>query len=212
MSQEIPDRMPHGSIAELEAINADLSRFGACAKRVKEDGQIIVMGCHEFQRCVLKGRDSSRPKDDEGARGVGPVNKGVEYIKFSPNGDVKHGRKVVGRLAMTCYHIPGFKDRVELNGGLVRIIANEGEIVNMQGSEFEDKVIPGQGMTRTIIPKLMPITIKPHPRPGQEYNLQEQLLASEIMDAESDKRRAEHVAEIVGVKKPDGRKADHPQV
>ncbi len=202
---DLKDHEPHGTIAELEGIHANLAVIGACTKRVKEDGQVIIAGCGEYRRCTLPEKSGSGPKTS-GYKGAGPCGKGVEFFKQSPAGmkpNAPGTRRIVGRLSLWCWHIPGFAGRIEGGGGLVRVVASEGETIRVRGTDAKDQTIPGQGLVRVHEDVIRDEVVPRFPRPGQEWNLREGQLFAEAVEAETLRRRAALPGQMLGMKEED---------
>lgn len=197
------DLDPHGTVDELLKVGADLRKIGSCSrKRKDEDGNLAIVGCPVRKWCDLPEKEGKGPKTS-GCNGAGPCRKGLLYIKVMPD-----GRKVVNRVVLDCFHIPGFKRRVETarnkyGGGLVKIVASEGESIELMGSEIEDKMIPGQGMQRNHAAKVIPTMIEPFPRPGQKFNLPGQQIAMEETAKARAEMRSSAPARLLGVEDDD---------
>ena len=189
---------PHGTVEELTALRVDLRKVGCCSrKRRDEDNRVAIVGCEVHKLCDLPERDGKGPATS-GCNGRGPCRKGLEVIKVMPD-----GKKVVTRVVLDCFHIPGFRRRVEARGfkrsdgvmeyGIVRVIAGENEKIKLPGSHTKDETIPGQGLVRNVIDEAVEETIKPFPRPGTPGNLPDLGIEAEVMEAVRLERRASAV-------------------
>ena len=198
----LKDDDPRGTLEEFHQKKIDPALVPSCAKRVVEEGQVIVMGCREWRRCELDGRLG--PKHDNKGK-TGPHYKGVLVIKAMPDKDEK--KTVVTRCSMTCFHIPGFRKRIEemggKRGGLVKIIAHEGETIEVRGSTYKDEVVPGQGLTRIIEDKILTETVKMFPRPGSPGNMPDQQLVADEIGKELALRDRNLAGNLLGLK-PEG--------
>lgn len=198
------DEDAHGTVEELIAVGADLRKIGSCSrKRKDEDGNIAIVGCPVRKWCELPEKDGKGPKTS-GKDGAGPCRKGLLVIKVMPD-----GRKHVTRVVLDCFHIPGYKRRTETartkyGGGIVKITHSEGEEIELPGSVIEDKLVPGQGMTRNHVPQIIKTRIEKFPRPGQLYNLPGQQIAMEETAKARAEMRATAPAHLLGVEDDDG--------
>jgi hypothetical protein len=189
---------PHGTLDELSALRVDLARIGCCHKKVVEDGQLMVWGCREFKRCTLPEKVGKGPATS-GLNGRGPCNKGLQTLKKMPDGSTKATRTV-----LSCVDIPGFVARIEAGGGIVEIVASEGEEIMLRGSRVKDETIPGQGLVRIHEDGIYPEKVKAFPRPGSGYNLPEQKMIAEFTKEVLDRRRAEAPSRLLGIEESDG--------
>lgn len=199
----LKDSDPHGTVEELVAAGADLRKIGSCSrKRKDEDGQLAIVGCSVRKWCELPEKDGKGPKTS-GCNGAGPCRKGIQFIKVMPD-----GRRIVSNVVLDCFHIPGFKRRVETKRhkygeGLVTIIASEGEMIDLPGSEAKDTMIPGQGMVREHVAGDKPTKIEKFPRPGEKHNLPSQKIAMQAMAKARAEMRAAAPARLLGVEEED---------
>ena len=119
---------------------------------------------------------------------------------------------------LDCYHIPGFRKRIETRGrvnkdtgvletGVVSIIASEGDTIELPGSISKDVTVPGQGLQRQIEDAIIPTVIQKFPRPGQKGNLPGQKIAAEEMERVRAERRANAPARLLGVEDDDAEAA-----
>lgn len=199
----LKDLDPHGTVEELIAVGADLRKIGSCSrKRKDEDGNLAIIGCSVRKWCELPEKDGKGPKTS-GCNGAGPCRKGLQYIKIMPD-----GKRIVNNVVLDCFHIPGFKRRVETKRnkygeGLVTITHSEGESIDLPGSEIEDKTIPGQGMVRSHVEKVIPTKIEKFPRPGERRNLPGQQIATQAMAKARAEMRSSAPARLLGVEEED---------
>lgn len=187
----IKTRKPQGTLAEFDAMGIPSDEYGCCAPGNKEpdDRDHEILGCPAWRQCTLKEKGKS-----------GNVNKGVRIVKQTLT-----GVRVVHR-PMSCYNIPKERERVELNGGVLEIIANEGEKMFVQGSVPEDVTIPGQGLVRKWVDGEQEITVPVAPRPKDNPIFKKQALAYRAIEDERRRRAAGRVGELMGVEdKADGR-------
>lgn len=195
---------PRGTVEELLKIGANLTKVRSCSRRRRdEDNRVVVVGCPVRSKCELAEKDGKGPVGS-GCNGAGPCGKGIEAIKVMPD-----GKRVVSRMSMWCFHIPGFRKRVESRGyqkpdgtmeyGIVRVVANEGEVINVAGSTVEDKMVPGQGMTRIVNDGPQKETVRKFPRPGTAGNMPDAGLAAEMIDKVRAERKLNAPARLLGV-------------
>ena len=199
----LKDLDPHGTVDELVKVGADLRKIGSCSRRRKdEEGQLAIVGCPVRKWCELAEKEGKGPATS-GKDGAGPCRKGLLYIKVMPD-----GRKVVNRVVLDCFHIPGFKRRIETSrnkfgAGLVKVVASEGEEIELMGSEVEDKLVPGQGTVRSHVEKVIKTKIDKFPRPGEKYNLPGQQIAMEETAKARAEMRSTAPARLLGVEDDD---------
>ena len=112
---------------------------------------------------------------------------------------------------MTCFHIPGFTRRIEETGGIVRIVASEGEAIRVRGSDIKDENIPGQGMVRIVTDVIHDEKVPHFPRPGTEKNLPEQGLIAEVTQQVMAERRAGAPAKLLGISEDDDEHGESAQ-
>jgi hypothetical protein len=195
---------PHGTVEELIASGADLRKIGSCSrKRKDEDGKVAIIGCLVRKWCELDEKDGKGPKTS-GKDGAGPCRKVVMSIKVMPD-----GRKHVTRVVLDCFHIPGYKRRIEASrtkygGGLVQIVGGEGDEVELPGSVIEDKLVPGQGTVRSHVAQEIKTKIEKFPRPGEKYNLPGQKIAMEETAKARAAMRDSAPARLLGLEDDDG--------
>jgi len=195
---------PHGTVEELLKTGADLRKIGSCSrKRKDEDGNLAIIGCPVRKWCELAEKDGKGPKTS-GCNGAGPCRKGMLSIKVMPD-----GRKHVTRVVLDCFHIPGYKRRIEAartkyGGGLVKIVASEGDEIELPGSVVEDKLVPGQGTVRSHIAQNIKTKIEKFPRPGEKYNLPGQQIAMEETAKARAEMRSSAPARLLGLEDDDG--------
>jgi hypothetical protein len=133
---------------------------------------------------------------------AGPVIKGVRIIKQTPTGP-----RVIQR-PMTCWAIPKEKQRVENSGGVLEIIANEGEKMEVVRALPVDTTVPSQGVVRTWESQTIEIEVPRQKRPHENPLFREQSLAyTAIRDAKA-REMAERPGKLLGFKpKPENAKA-----
>lgn len=199
---------PHGTVEELVRVRADLVKIGSCSRKKRdEDNKVSVIGCGVRRDCDLDEKDGKGPPTS-GCNGRGPCRKGLEYIKVMPD-----GKRVVGRVVLDCFHIPGFRRRIETRGhkrrdgtmdyGIVRVIAGEGDEITLPGSHTKDEIVPGEGSRRLVIDEALPQKIEKFPRPGMPGNLPGLGIAAEVMEAVRVERRAGAPARLLGIEDED---------
>lgn len=179
------DTDPRGTTKELGALGIDLASTPSCSRQIIENGETIVLGCKQWKGCALKERGLS-----------GPVNKGIQTIKRH----LGSKKAVVINNMMTCFHIPGYQRRIENRGGVVNIIASEGEVIKLRGSKARDEVIPGQGLVRVIDDVILEQKVPAFPRPGMGGNLTEEVIASAALEEHKRKMIAARPFELLGLK------------
>lgn len=186
----VKSHKPMGLLKEYDAMGIPADEWGSCAPPDKNpldrDGQIV--GCSACKKCTLPEKFTK-----------GPVNKGVRLVKMTLT-----GVRVIHR-PMSCYNIPKERERMEINGGVLEIIANEGETMYVQGSTPEDVNIPGQGMVRKWVDGEQEITVPVHPRPKDNPIFKKQALAYRAIEEERARQRAGRVGKLLGVEDEGGR-------
>ena len=205
----LKDEDPRGSLEELTALKVNLVKFGSCARKQRdEDGQVVVRGCSVRKWCELAEKEGKGPATS-GHNGRGPCHKGIEAIKVMPNGD-----RVVTNTVMTCFHLPGFKQRIERRGatvngveyrGIVRVIASEGETIRSKGSK--QIAAPGTATGFEVKDEIRDEVVTHFPRPGTAGNLPEQKLIAEVTQRVADERRAAAPARLLGIEDEEAREA-----
>lgn len=206
------DEDPHGTVEELVKVGADLRVIGSCSrKRKDEEGQLAIRGCPVRKWCELPEKDGKGPKTS-GCNGAGPCRVGVLFIKVSPA-----GKKTVSRTVLDCFHVPGFKRRIETSrnkhgAGLVKIIGREGDTIEVPGSEYKDVSVPGQGVQRQWTDSQeMKLKIEKFPRPGEKYNLPGQKIAMEETAKARDEWRKNAPAKLLGVEEEESDASGIPE-
>jgi hypothetical protein len=127
---------PQGTLEEFDENNINPAQYGCCCPRNDDpqDREGRIIGCREYKRCQLPEKGNA-----------GPVIKGVRIIKRTPTGP-----RVIQR-PMTCWAIPKEKQRVENSGGVLEIIANEGEKMEVVRALPVDTTVPSQGVVRYLL-------------------------------------------------------------
>ena len=120
----------------LKDLGLDETKYPTCSRPVK--GQNV--GCLEFFRCQIKEK-----KD--------PCYKGVALYKSEEHGVDANGQKIrevrKGSKIMSCFHIPAAAEILKLNGGNLKVVADEGQAIRLKVSKMVDFVVPGE-LTRQI--------------------------------------------------------------
>lgn len=174
---------PVGTLAEAMAENLDPAAYATCSRPNKVTGNI---GCPWFDKCRVSAKGES-----------GPRNYGVEIMK----GRVQGGGFV--RFKTDCMWIADHAEGYEKNGGVVKVIANEGEeferisgimVRNDTGDPTFDKDPMGHREVRRVKEK-----VPPYPRPGQNQALLVDMLRAEAIEAEKERRHDENVAVRYGL-------------
>lgn len=192
----IKTRKPQGTLEEFDAMGIPADEYGCCHAPVEkpDDREFQILGCPAWRKCTLK------------EKGAGPVAKGVRIVKMTPTGP-----RVVTR-PMSCFNIPKERTRVELNGGVLEVLCDEGGEIEVQGSTSEDVTIPGQGLVRLWTDGPQTVTVPVFPRPKDNPMFRKQALAFRVIEEERARKAAGRKAELFGVKdEGDGRPAEAPR-
>jgi len=116
----------------IEELNLDPASTPSCARPIK--GQVV--GCKVWDKCKLKER----------AQGIGPVMKGVQIVKKSPMTGAASLKNDVDR----CFNIPQVAERIEAQGGVLRVVAGEGDTIKLVGSKADIINDPVDGMRKIV--------------------------------------------------------------
>lgn len=177
---------PLGTVQELIQIGLSPAEYHACAQR--KDGEIA--GCPVRHLCTLdeKERTGPAPKDwnHEERNWEGPVNLGVDFRKPVFTRGVSGNQE-----PMPCYIYFQLRNQLRANGGLMKIVAREGETIKSRGSQkigqdgkpIADGIdLPGK-WRKTV----REVKVPRHPRPNELEELEGQrFLSEDLKDAESE--------------------------
>ena len=167
---KIPDARPHGSLKELKARRISVARYGSCAPHEQNlAGESVVMGCSEHHRCRLPEKTTTKT----------PCCKGWQEIKSNPTG----GQPVIHVHVGYCWEIPGRRDMLENNKGALRVVAAEGQKLRVRGSHIVNRQT-ADGIKPQIEDCIFEEEVPKFPAIGEEGNLQNLVLASEILEQE----------------------------
>lgn len=208
----LKDEDPRGTVEEMVEKRIDTKRYGSCSrKRRDEDGKVVVTGCPVRKYCDLPEKDGKGPKTS-GCSGHGPCRVGCFYIKVGLD-----GTKTTGNVVLDCFHLPGFRRRIETRGhrlddgtmemGHVEVVAREGDVIELAGTEVKDVVIPGQGTTRNHEVSIIKTTIQKFPRPGEPGNFPGSKMAADAAKRVREEMRQRRPAKLFGVEEDDGDEA-----
>lgn len=210
------DDDPHGTVEELTRVRANLLQIGSCSrKRRDEENRVVIIGCKVRKFCDLPEKEGKGPKTS-GYNGQGPCRVGCLAVKVLPT-----GRKVVTRVVLDCFHLPGFRKRIEQRGftdpetgkteyGSVTVTHREGETIELQGSTFEDKLVPGQGNVRVYTDGPIPTKIEKFPRPGQKGNLANMEIAARELERARGIAAKSTLPKLLGVEDEDDAQTQAP--
>lgn len=166
------------STAKLKELNLSPAKFPSCCE---PDGK-RVRGCDCFLDCRLKEKET----------GVGPCRKGIQMLKKNPvTGEVR-----IVNAIHDCFHIPSRQRELEMNGGALKVIASEGQEIELRGSVIRDEMIPGQGMTRFIDDKVMKVKIEPYRDPNTD-DLLSMELAQKALSAQAQEISEDRAQELL---------------
>lgn len=158
---------PIGTLDEIQQMGfVDPAEYPTCAQSNKEQG---ILGCDSWKSCPLRGGEVLDYQfGDKVIRGkTGPERLGIQTLSNKST-----GRKVLNEV-IECYRLPLRLKKAQNSQGskrsrIVRIIATEGETININTRGPVDEDIPGQGRRRTwhIVKGGLPVVVEPFPRPS----------------------------------------------
>ena len=163
---------PIGTKAELAGNPFwKLSEWPTCSAPDRLNNEL---GCPAWSVCPFSG-GVVYDRETPAYKGVaGPAYFGVQLIKETAgSGDTK-----IVHTMLPCWQIPSMADRMEENGGILRIVALEGEEVDLPGSEPKDELFPGQGMVRIYTQKVCTQKVPKFPRPTGNPALRDNAFAA----------------------------------
>lgn len=163
----------------VEELGLDPAEYATCSRPGEHN-----VGCQAWKFCRLKERGS----------GAGPCFKGVAEIK------VDGKRKYINNQIRSCYSIPWRTHALEINEGLLEVVANEGEGIALMGSEVIVRDIPGKGPTQEIRdfvggPNGAKETIVPPYKDENTRDLMARYVAATTYEKFVEKQRSEHQKE-----------------
>jgi hypothetical protein len=175
---------PVGTLDELKAHNLPTKAFSSCSAP-SNDG--TSRGCRLWHECSMSYKGLPV------AEGGGPRAHGWELIK-----GLGQGGGIV-RTAAPCYWGVGRQDEVYQNEGVLRVIADEGEEIEVL------TMMPDKEGTRDNLgwhkwdEKLVKNVVRPFPRLGEEKKLAQHELRASIMQREQERLKNERAAKTLGV-------------
>jgi len=186
---------PVGTVDELQDLGLDPAIFPSCQRPNKAAG---IRGCDEYGKCPLscKGKDSSS--------GGGPRRFAWERIF--------RGRPI-RRVEGECWQLARDQEFVELNGGALRVIANEGETYEKLTGIAVKTFVDSEGNVQKVVAKdgeyhlpnvqredrVVPFLVKPFPRPSQNIDLATDLITAEAVRKEHERIQREAVPRALGI-------------
>ena len=193
----IPTR-PIGTIKELEAMRLHPASYPSCA--LKKQGE--VEGCPMWNLCSLeeKQRTGPAPKDwnHEKRNWEGPVNLGVRFLKPVFTRGVGANQE-----PMPCYVYFQLRNQLRANGGLMQIVAHEGEEISTRVSK---KVAPDNDPGAPVGSWLwksdkQKIVVPRHPRPSEMPELEAESFLAELLKQDEVASEAAHEHRLIGASK-----------
>lgn len=184
-------KYPIGTLKEIRQLAfIDPALVHTCSAPVKSDGETKNRGCSMYHKCPLSGglvfgKDTPVIKDE-----LGPVNLGVRQFKSTVT-----GFKTVRRV-LPCFTAIESSRYCELNDGVFEIMALEGEMFEQEGVLIQDTPVPGQGIVRSQTPIIERNPVPKFPRPTQNRDLLEHVLATRELGRRSDVQRSERLTAI----------------
>jgi len=175
--------IPVGTIPEAEREGLDPAAYATCARPNRATG---VVGCPWFDRCRVSAKGQA-----------GPKNYGIEIVK----GAVQGGGFV--KMAASCMWIADHAEGYEKNGGVIKVIAEEGEeyehvthiavnaVTNEPTHQKDMQAVRVQRRVKTKVPRF--------PRPGENPALLTDVLRAESIEAEKERRHDEQKARAYGL-------------
>lgn len=183
-----------GALAPLSAKKleengiTDLKKFSTCSKPEKG----VNMGCPFWNNgCKLKERFES----------AGPFNRGVKMFKKTSN-----GRSLVIPRIVACHQIPGLSKRLEMNDGHLKVVAVEGETIEMMGTTIEDRNVIGEGIKRFYKPGMIPTLVRPYDETMQSEDLIQDAINASAREDLQEEIKTEREKEFLGVTDAPGKR------
>ena len=195
-------KFPIGTLDELRAYGIDEQFVPCCARRNKAAG---IEGCRFFESC----RQSYKGQTLE--NGGGPRRHAWERIlpKQRGGGITRHEGE--------CFQIAKQSDNLEADGGVIRIIADEGKTYEFHGGHAVKTFVDAEGKTVKQVAKhgeehlpnvkrediKVTRTVAPFVRVGDNPDVANFVVAGEAIKEMLEERRAEAPARALGL--PSGR-------
>lgn len=152
-------------------------------------------GCHMYERCPFSG-GNVYDYDVPEIKGVaGPEYFGVEQIKTTTGGEG------VIHTVLPCWQIPKVADRLEANGGLLRIIALPGEKVDIETAlPVIDTVITNTGPQQrcVYVQGVQTVEVPKFPRPDKNPALSKSQFAANQARRFKERKRTERAEAVLG--------------
>lgn len=175
----VPDNAV-GTLDELEEARLPVELFPSCSAGSTARG---IRGCQFEDRCTMSYRGM---KVEDGG---GPRNHGWEHIK----GPVEGGAIV--RSVQPCYWGVSRQDVVNENGGVLRVIADEGEEIEILTTAPKPK--PTDPLNREQM--LLKIPVRPFKRLNENQKVAQAMLRADLTKKEEQRVANERAGEILGV-------------
>lgn len=175
--------VPVGSIAEAERENLSPTEYATCCRPNPVNG---VIGCSWFAKCRVSAKGESGPKN-YGIEVMHPKAVGGDFVRFNTD----------------CMWIADHIDDLERNGGALKVVANEGEdleivtgilVSNATGDPTFDRDPNAHRETRRV-----KVKVPAYPRPGENPMLLTDVLRAESIEAEKERRSDEARARGYGL-------------
>lgn len=169
-----------GTLDELEESRLPVELFPSCAEGSTARG---IRGCPFADRCTMSYRGQ---KAEDGG---GPRNHGWEHIKGPAEGGA------IVRSVQPCYWGVAKQEVVNENGGVLRVIADEGE-------EIEVLTTAPKPTTRDPLNReqmLLKIPVVPFKRLNQNQKVAQAMLRADLTKKEELRVTNERAGEILGV-------------
>lgn len=175
---------PVGTLDELKAHNLPTKAFKSCSQPANDGSSA---GCPHWYECSMsyKGLPVSE--------GGGPRAHGWELIK-----GVSQGGGIV-RTSAPCFWGVGKQGEVYENDGVLRVIADEGETIEILTMVPDPLGGKDQHGFQKWDQKLIEKKVEPFQRLGQEQKLAQHELRASIMQREQERLKNERAAKTLGV-------------
>lgn len=159
----------------------DPAQFPTCSKPEKG----VNKGCQFWNKgCKLKERFET----------PGPFNRGVKMFKKTSS-----GRNIVIPRIVACHQIPGISQRLELNNGHLKVVAVEGESIEVMGTTIEDRNVVGEGLKRFYKAEMIPTKVLPYDETMKSEDLIQDAINAAAREELQDEIRTEREKEFLDV-------------
>lgn len=169
----IRDPRPQGTLEELREAGLNPLEWGSCAAQVYGE----VMGC-PFHSRNRQGKGGGCPWRDR------PKYGAIQVLQINDKG-MGAERKVL----VTCFDYLLMKPQIESNNGVVKWIADEGEVVMLRGTK-PLPIQPGQAVAvhedcehETIVP--------PYPKVREKFAMTARVMEARVKRIEEKRERQE---------------------